>query len=338
MENFYNKTVLVTGATGLIGSHIIDALMKLEGVRVIALSRNENKLKEGFKEYIERDRFSYISADVTQDFAGLLGKESEIDYIFHAASPMEGKIIQNYPVDVIKPNLNGAINCLEFLRKQTINKNVNGRLVLFSSVTVYSNNTDNDKTVLENDTDVTDFLESKSAPYSQSKRMSEVIAQAYIKQYGCDVVIARLSTVYGNTRFRPDTAFFQFIDTALAHRDIVMNTAGIGRRDNIYIDDAVNGLLKICIDGKKGEAYNVSSNGDGGNYAAVDEVGQMIINDINKRNEGKKTKINLVYKQSFEGERKPGLKLDNTKLKKLGWNIKMTLKDGIHETINAILN
>ncbi len=327
-----NKVILVTGATGLIGSHIVDELMKNEQNTVIALSRNEEKLKNGFKEYLQSDNFKYIASDITGDIQSKLG-ERRIDYIFHAASPMEGKVIQQFPLNVITPNLNGTINCLEILRKQKERDDYKGRLILFSSVTVYANNTDRDIIVSEEDTNVTEKLDSISAPYSQSKRMSEVIAQAYRRQYNVDVVIARLSTVYGNTRFKPDTAFFQFINTALRHENIIMNSSGIGKRDNIYIDDAVQGLIKICVAGETGQVYNVSSNGDLENYMAIDEIGQAIIDDVNFRG----ANIKLIYREGESKDRKPGLRMDNTKLKKLGWNIQMSLKEGIHKTISEII-
>lgn len=112
---------------------------------------------------------------------------------------MENKIIDKYPLEVMKPNIMGAINCLEFLKKQKEERSVSGRMVIFSSVTIYGNITGNDLVVGEEDTQVTIPLDASNAIYSQSKRMSEVISRAYSKQYGLDIVIARLSTVYGNT-------------------------------------------------------------------------------------------------------------------------------------------
>ena len=337
MKEFSQKTVLITGATGLIGSHLVDALMAMGDVRVIALSRNEQKLKEGFKEYNKKDRFSYVVADVMEDFS--LDNNGAIDYIFHAASPMERKIIDQNPVGVIIPNLHGTINCIKLLLRQKEMIGKEGRLVLFSSVSVYANNSDKETSVFESETNITESLDSLNAPYSQSKRMSEVIVQAYRRQYGLNVVIARLSTVYGNTRYRPDTAFYQFIEKALIKENIVMKVSGIGRRDNIYIDDAIEGLLKICAFGENGQAYNISSNGERGNFAAIDEIGQMIAGDINKRyGYLKENQILVEYQDGGENIRKAGLKLDNSKLKQLNWKVKTSLAEGIHQTISLILD
>lgn len=328
MDRYSNKTVLVTGATGLIGGHIVDTLMSMGNVNIIALSRSKSKLEEGFHEYLNNPSFQIIAQDITEP----LVIDSSIDYIFHAAGPMEGKIIKNYPVDVINPNIIGTINCLEFLRKQYIEKDKMGRMILFSSVTVYGNNTENDLTVSESDTGVTENLELPSASYSQSKRMAEVITLAYVRQFGVDAVISRFSTVYGNTRFIPDTAFFEFIRKGIAGEDIVMNSAGLPKRDNVYVDDAVRGVLLVGSIGTTGDAYNISSNGDFGNYASVDEIAQIVAEVSNKKYDYHSMKV--IFKSGIADKRKPGLKLDNTKLKRLGWSITVSLSDGIDRTLN----
>lgn len=323
MSEFANKTVLVTGATGLIGSHLVDKLMSYGDVKVIALSRSVSKLQEIFSNYLDCKRFTIVAQDASVPFVVI---KEKLDYIFHAAGPMEGKIIADFPVDVIKPNIYGTINCLEHLRKQGC-----GRLVLFSSVTVYSNNLEVDKCVSEDDTDVTEKLSGGGAAYSQSKRMTEVIAKAYSKQYSTDYVACRFSTVYGNTYFKPDTAFFEFLKKATSHENIIMNGSGMGRRDNIYIDDAIEGLLTVSLKGINSTEYNISSNGDLGNYAAVDEIAQKIC-DIENTIVGKNL-INLSYKNGNNGERRPGLRLDNTKLKELGWDIHVGIEEGLARSL-----
>lgn len=329
MNKFDNKTVLVTGATGLIGSHIVDELMHKTTAKVIALSRSKMKLTEGFKEHIGNPRFSVCAQNITDQ----LSFESDIDYIFHAAGPMEGKMIKNYPVDVINPNIFGTVNCLELLKRQEAETGIGGRLILFSSVTVYGNNTDEDMVVSEEDTRVTEELAAISAPYSQSKRMSEVITWAYVRQFGIDAVIARFSTVYGATKFIPDTAFFEFIRKAKEGEDITLNTSGLPRRDNIYIDDAVAGVIKIAESGISGEAYNISSNGDLDNYASVDEIA-VAIADVANVMYGNKCCVQ--FKEQSNKVKKQGLMLDNSKLKKLGWEIEVSLKEGIEHTLKHI--
>lgn len=330
MKKYEEKTVLVTGATGLIGSNIVSKLMLNGKIRVIALSRSEEKLREGFHEYLDMPNFSYIA----QDISCKLKIEENIDYIFHAAGPMENKIIRNRPMDVISPNIQGTINCLEFLRDQEEQIGYKGRLILFSSVTVYGNNTNVDREVKEEDTNITECIELLGAPYSQSKRISEVIALSYLRQFGVESVIARFSTVYGDTKFIPDTAFFEFINKAIKGEDICMNTSGLPRRDNIYVDDAVNGVLLIGSDGVAGEAYNISSGGQLGNFASVDEIATLIADIVNERK--KRDIIKVIFKEAFCGARKAGIMLNNEKLQALGWTLKTSLLDGVSKTIEKI--
>ncbi len=322
MEEFKNKTVLITGATGLIASHIVDKLMNQGDVRVIALSRSEQKLSTGFKEYKNNPLFSYIA----QDISNPISIDEHVDYIFHAAGPMEGKIIRERPMDVINPNIIGLINCLEFVRKQKEGYGNSGRVVLFSSVTVYGNISEVEITVSENFTRVTDNLDAISAAYSQSKRMIEVIALAYARQYDIDVIIPRFATVYGPTRFMPDTAFFEFIRKGILGENISLNNSNLPRRDNIYIDDAVEAVLTVAAKGKNMEAYNISSNGELGNYASVDEIAEVVVNVSNKLF-GRSIKVN--YKTDDVGKRSPGFKMSNEKLKNLGWCTSTSIEDGI---------
>lgn len=329
MDEFTNKTVLITGATGLIASHIVDKLMEQGDVRVIALSRSEKKISAGFKEYLNNPYFSYIAQDVLKP----ISIDEHVDYIFHAAGPMEGKIIRERPMDVINPNINGLINCLEVLRKQKEETGTSGRIVLFSSVTVYGNISNEDITVSEEFTRVTENLDSISAPYSQSKRMIEVIALAYARQYGIDVVIPRFSTVYGPTRFIPDTAFFEFIKKSISGEDITLNSSNLPRRDNIYIDDAVEAVLTVAAKGENMQAYNISSNGDLRNYASIDEIAESIARIANMLYG---SQVVVKYKSDAIGKRTPGLKMNNERVASFGWNIHNSLEDGVTKTIRAL--
>lgn len=330
MLTFSDKTVLVTGATGLIGSHIVDALMAMGDVKVIALSRSKEKLESGFAEYLNNPNFSYIAQDVCEP----IDLSVTVDIIFHAASLVGGKPTAMRPMDAINPNLLGTQNCLDLLLRQRETTCVNGRMVLFSSVTIYGNTEQHDVTVTEDDTAVTERLDTTSAPYSQSKRISEVIALAYYRQFGIDVVIVRPSTVYGPTRFTSGTVFYDFLERAFAGQDIMINNPCAARRDNIYIDDAVSALLWICQKGASGQAYNVSSNGEKGNFAAVDEIAQQIADSVNMQLAGSH-KVSVMYGESQASKRNAGIKLDNTKLKTLGWELQISMEEGIRCTVSA---
>ena len=324
--DFSNKTVLVTGATGLIGSHIVDTLMNFNGVKVIASVRNRIKFEKMFSAYIGKETFSYIVHDIS---TSKIDSDETIDYIFHTAGPISSNIINCRPVDVISPNLDGLKKCLEFLRKQQ-----KGRLILFSSATIYNRALQNDIIVNEGDTAVTDSLDNPQAIYSQTKRMCELLGRAYLKQYGVDVVIARIAYVYGYTKIFPETAIYQFISKAIEGQNIQLKAASFANRDNIYIQDAVSGLLRICLYGKYGEAYNISSRGELGNYASIDVIAKYIARAANRQLH---SHISVDYLCPDKMNYLPGIILDNSKLKKLGRRLETEMSQGIDEIVKLSL-
>lgn len=335
IENFIGKQIMVTGATGLIGRRLVQNLLKIDSVHVLAVSRDLNRLKLCFADHLLNPKLSFLVHDVSIPFSSDL---ITFDFIFHAGSPQEANIINNSPVDTINANLLGTINCLNILKKQKECKKVEGRFILFSSITIYGNISAKKIRVKETDTQITESLDSNKAPYSQSKRMTEVIAKAYSKQFGIDIVISRLSTVYGYSVIKTNTAFFEFLKNGLSGKDIYIQNASHPRRDNIFLDDAVSGLITVAIRGKKDEVYNISSNGELGNFLAVDEIAIMISKEINKRADTFKKKIKVIYKEQNYVRGKSEIILDNSKLKKLGWVVSTSFRDGISKILDFELH
>jgi nucleoside-diphosphate-sugar epimerase len=328
-----NKTVLITGASGLIGSNLVDTLMRSDCKLVIVMGRNQRKMEDTFERYLSNKGFKIVVHDVSNPFPEDL---EPVNLIFHAAGPMERNIVLNHPVDVIKPNIIGTINCMNFAQFQRDRYKVQNRTVIFSSLTVYRNSTDVDFSASEEMTNNADTLDSTSACYSESKRMSEVIAKSYEKQFGLDVVIARFSTVFGYTKNIPDTAFYEFIRKAWNGETLVVNKAGLPRRDNIYMSDAISGLIDVALKGECGEAYNISSNGEHENFVSVDEIAQIISNAVAEI-KGESAKEVKVGDGTPCTNRIPGLLVNNMKLKSLGWNLQVSFKEGVKETIQRMM-
>lgn len=332
MGQFDKKRIAVTGATGQIASTLIaNILATNNNVKIFAIGRTEDKLNAVFSGLKKKYKITLIAADISQEFPDL----GEIDYIFHAASPIAGKIIKTQPVNVILPNIMGTLNCLDYLKEQKEKKNKYGRLIVFSSATVYGNNNGRDVKVSESDTCIADSLTSLNIPYSESKRMIETLATSYWKQYGVDSVIARFSYLYGYSMIKPETAFFEFVDTAISKKNIVMNNSDIPRRDNIYIRDAVDGLITVAVKGISGEAYNISTSNSLDSFAAADEIAKVICAVANEING---TDISVEYSGEISETRRPGIMLNNTKLQELGWQPKWSLKEGVRETISLYLD
>lgn len=326
-----NKNILVTGATGLIGSNLVEELLRSNAAQIFITGRNLSKLKDTFYESQNNQRLVSIEHDVSNPIPERM---RNIDYVFHAAGPMERDIILNKPMNVILPNIIGIINILNFLHNQFKETGKRGRLIVFSSVTVYNNLTNKDISVKEPDTLIADSLDSPTSCYSESKRMTEVIAKSYFKQYNVDIVIARFSTVYGYTKNIPNTAFYEFIKKSIAGKNIILNGNNFPKRDNIYIDDAIEGLLLIADKGISGESYNISSNGEKNNFSAIDEIALMINQQTSQILKTSPVKIEIKHFTN----RKAGILLDNLKLQQLGWSLKWDIESGINKTITKILN
>jgi Nucleoside-diphosphate-sugar epimerases len=329
MNGTQKMRVLVTGATGLIGSHLVERLLN-DKVEVIAMGRDEEKIKYVFGDKLKDACFSYTLGNIADKFPEEAGN---VTCIFHAASPISGQDIQNFPVNTIEANLSGTKNCLEYLVHQKNKYGRAGRLVVFSSATVYGSSMDRDRTVCEADTDLADSLQCGAAPYSESKRMIEVMVRAYGKQYGIDCVIARIGYVYGYTKLCPNTAFYEFLDKAVSGKDLAFRHTGMPRRDNIYIRDAVNGLILLAMKGNTGEAYNISSGGERDNFKSIDEMVKIIADCVDLQLH---QKVRLIFPENAE-IRKPGIMLDNHKLKTLGWSLETGIQEGITETVRGYI-
>lgn len=324
-EVFDNKRILVTGATGLLGSNLVRRLLAMNTGSIIAVGRSMSKLESVLGDCGEK--VTLLQHDITQSLPTDVG---QIDYIFHAAGPIGGKIIIETPADVVLSNVMGTINCLEYLKHQ----NEKGVFVAFSSATVANYKCNEDSSFDETETELTNSLDAAYAPYTESKRMVEVLANSYYWQYGIPILIGRFSYVYGYSKSMPRTAFFDFIQNAIDGEDVVMTAPVDEKRDNIYVDDAIDGLLRICEKGKYGEAYNISSNGELGNFASMVDIARVIVATKNARTPEKP--IQLILKK--DPIKKPGIMLNNSKLANLtgGAVVKVSINQGVSAVMDAM--
>ena len=325
-KTFDNKRILVTGATGLIGSNLVNYLSQFDNVDIIACGRSYSKLKQVFGSCCT-NKIKVFEHDILDPLPLDLGN---VDFIFHAASPISGAIISTNPVSVIESNIFGARNCLEYLRIQKEMHNVSGMFIVFSSATVYGNALSNvDRICAENDTTTCNPI-SSYASYSESKRMIEVLAMSYYDQHKIENRIIRFSYVYGKCKILPGTAFYEFARLATHGKDMVFGKNEFSRRDNIYVDDAINGLMLACQNGHSNIPYNVSSNGELGNFASINEIAEILSKTAAKH------AINSLVIVKGHAKTLPGILLDNGRIKSLGWKLTVPLDVGISEVFQYV--
>ena len=320
-----NKTILLIGATGMIGSCLIDCLMYRNqnynsNISIVAVSRNENRAKERFARYWKSNNFKYISLDCKNPLPDKLGK---IDFAIHAASNTHPVAYSTDPVGTITSNVFGTYNLLEYLKKQKC------RVLLVSSVEIYGENNSEIDSFSEKDCGYID-CNTMRAGYPESKRVSESLCQAYISKYKMNIVIARLCRIFGPTMLESDSkALSQFIKKAVKGEDIVLKSEGNQFYSYAYVFDAVTALLIILLKSKNGEAYNVS---DIKFNITLKELSKIIANSV-----GKKVIFELPDIKEEKGySTATKAILDSTKLNRLGWYALFSLKEDLVKTIKVL--
>ena len=317
-----NGRVLVTGASGLIGSCIIDLLMlaneKGRIFDIYALGRNAEKLKLRFSAYAESSNIHFIEQNVCSP----LNDDYEYDYIIHGASNADPRNYAIYPAETMLINIKGTENVLEYCRRHPQTK-----AIILSTFEVYGNA--GKEIYSETDSGVVDLNQLRSC-YPESKRCAEILTRCYVDEYKVKAVIGRLCSIYGPTMAKDDSkAHAQFIRNALNSEDIVLKSKGEQRRTYCYVMDAIMGILCVLSKGISGEAYNISYEGS---IASIADVAHTIANIA-------RTKVVFSIPDDIEkkGFSKPqNCILDNSKLKSLGWSGRYSLEEGLNETIKVL--
>lgn len=315
-----DKTVFITGAGGLVGSFLVDTIMKLNkehnyNTQIIATFTNIKKCYDRFSGYIDESLFKPIEQDITKPICC----SDDIDYIVHAASNTHPLLYATKPVETIELNIQGTMNILNFAKKQ---KEV--RTIFLSTLEVYGEDPNIDS-FMEDNIGFVDFNISRSC-YPISKRLCETLCQSFIKEYEQDIVIARLGYIYGPTvRLDSSKADVQFLNKALNKENIVLRSKGTQKRSYCFVADTVSALLTILSKGQTGNSYNIAS-----------KEGNVLLKDY-AETLANIAGVDVIYEIPTEIEIQGGSKVQNStlnseKLLSLGWKSQFSLKEGIEHT------
>lgn len=248
IELLHGKSFLITGATGMVGVMLIDALMQLGDVSIYAVGRSQEKASQRLGEYFDNPYFHFMEHDVCKPFDSQL----KVDYIIPAASNTHPLAYSQYPIETILINIKGAEYALELA------SHCGGMVVYTSTNEVYGNAID-DEVFTEDYNGKLNLTNARSC-YNESKRTAESLCQSYIAEKGVNVKVARLCRIFGPTMLESDSkASSQFIKKAIAGDDIVLKSKGDQYYSYTYVADAVIGLLVVLLNGEIGVPYNVSS-------------------------------------------------------------------------------
>ncbi|MCM1220050.1 MAG: NAD-dependent epimerase/dehydratase family protein [Lachnospiraceae bacterium] len=322
-EKLSGCNILITGATGLIGSCLIEVLMarKDKDYSVYASGRNEARARTRFEEYADDPAFHFFQYDVIKPLEG----DVRFDYIIHAASNASPNFFASKPVEVIKSNITGVSNLFDYGILHGLK-----RLLFVSTGEVYGEG--DGRVFTEEYSGYVNPVLSRSC-YPSSKRAAETLCVSYGVEYGVETVIARPCHVYGPSFSESDNRVYaQFIRNVLNDEDIVMKSTGSQFRSWCYVVDCVSALLFILLKGANGEAYNIADQNSNISIKQLAELmaeigGKNVVMDIPSSAE--QAVFNPVSKSVFS----------TSKLESLGWSVlDGSMKTKVSSTINRYLD
>ena len=324
-EKLAGKSLLLTGASGLIGTVLVDALMKKNrddklNVKIFATGRNEKIARERFADYLGDKNFEFVKLDVNEP----IERDLPVNFIIHAASNTHPYLYANDPVGTMTANIIGAYNLLEFGRKKNIE-----RFVFLSTVEIYGKALNSDDLFTENYCGYID-CNTVRAGYPEAKRAGEALCQAYISQFGLDIVIPRLCRIYGATmRLDDSKAMSEFIMNGVRGEDIVLKSQGVPRFSYCYAADTVSGIFYCMLKGTCGEAYNVA---DSGEILSLRQIAEYISSLA-----GRKVVFELPNETQSKGFSKAvNAIMPNDKLRAIGWSPKDDTRSGVKKTVEIL--
>lgn len=305
-QKLANRTIFVTGATGLIGYTLTLGLLKASkmhnlDLEVIALVRDLERAKIRFGKWSDGNNLRFVVGNVEN----LPFIEEKIDYVIHGASQTASKSFIERPVETIATAVLGTANLLELARK----KKVKGFAYL-SSMEVYGYPSKGHK-VKEKEIGALSPLDIRNS-YPISKQQCEALCCAYAKEYEVPAKIIRLTQTLGSGVNYNDNRIFAEIGRCIVEkRDIVLKTKGLTERSYLYTIDAATAILNVLLDGKKGEAYNAA---DESTYCSIFDMASQLAHEY-----GINVRLDLQDEKAFGYPKTLYMDLDTSKLRGLGW-------------------
>ncbi|MDX9893392.1 MAG: SDR family oxidoreductase [Patescibacteria group bacterium] len=301
--------ILVTGGAGFIGSHLSKYLLD-QGNEVVCLDNFFTGQKRNLEPLLGNPDFQLLEHDITKPFNVI------VDQIYNLACPASPVHYQKTPVETVRTNVMGAINCLE------LSKRLGGIKVLQASTSeIYG------------DPEVHPQVESyhgnvnpigPRACYDEGKRCAETLFFDYHREDGVPIKVVRIFNTYGpNMSWDDGRVISNFIVQALKGEDITIYGDGSQTRSFCYVDDMVSGLYKMMqSDGWTGPV-NLGNPGE----FTIKELAQKVLERTDSTSK-------LIYKdlpQDDPRQRKPDITLAKTKL---GWQPEIELAQGLKKTID----
>lgn len=320
-----SKTIMITGATGLICSAVVDTLIRYnethsDTINILVAGRSQKKAEDRFAQYFNKDYFHFISYDASRIDNKFCGS---CDYIIHGASNAFPKSIVEEPVETMLSNITGVKCLLDYAR-------VSGtkRFLFISSSEIYGKR-EGYRPYQEDEYGYIDLLNPRNS-YSIGKRAGETLCVSYADEYGVESVFARPGHIYGPTASSLDNRVSSAWSYAVARgENIVMKSDGSQLRSYCYCLDCASALLKVLLRGENIHAYNISNPES---IIGIKEMAGFLVRSAN---------VELI-REKINGEERKGFNpmsnssLDSCKLQALGWKALFDPDKGFAHTVSIL--
>src|SRR3989344_130025 len=315
------KTVLVAGGAGFIGSHLCKELLD-DNYKVICVDNFLTSDKNNLQNFLQNPSFTLIEHDLIKPIpkSAFNMKDQRVDYIFHLASPASpnkksAKSYMNYPIETLLVNSMGTYNLLELTRQ------FEARFLYASSSEIYG-----DPEVSPQKEEYFGNVNPNvvRSVYDEGKRFGEALTIGYVRKYNVDARVIRIFNTYGPIMQAEDgRAVSSFINQAIENKPITVYGKGTQTRSFCYVDDMVLGIkLAMFSENTKGKIFNLGNPDE----RTVLDIAKLIKNMTQSSSE-------IVFEELPTDDprtRKP----DISKAKKiLGWEPEVAMEEGLRRTI-----
>lgn len=327
-HQFDGKTILVTGATGMLATYISYFLLYLKeekgiDLSLLALCRTKSKAENIFKEFLNKPYLNLLLQDVCEP----IQYDGSIDYIFHLAGNASPHFINTDPVGIVKSNMLGTFNILELAKDKKTSK------VIFASTReVYGKNEEEDS-LTETSFGTIDPMENRSC-YPESKRAAETIFRSYFLQYGVNFNALRIAHSYGpGMNLHSDgRVMADLMGNVVDGKDIELKSTGEALRAFCYITDAVTGFFYVALKGVAGEAYNLANETE---EISIRDLAKMLVSL--RKDKDLKVVFNIPETNTgYCNYKRVGL--NTRKIESLGWHPTIGLKEGCQRTVDSYIS
>ena len=318
---------MISGATGLIGSHVVEQIKRINDVakseiKTVALYRSEEKRAELEKKLEDVSLIEFVKYDVEDE----MEYEGTVDYVIHCAGFSGGtKMHLKDPVKVFDTGLKGTRSMLDF----SATHGVQG-FVYVSTYEVYGDNSTEERITESFPCRLDTFTLRNS--YAEIKRACESMLCAFSAKYGFNGYAVRLTSTFGSGVRYDDPRFFaEFARNAIEGKNIILKSHGKTVRSYLDADDAAIAMLYILVNGENCNVYNLTNMN---NEISIKEIADRII-ELSKAD----TKIVFDIPEDAHrlGLRKESKTvMDATKLESIGWKPVWSLDDTLVKLISSM--